>query len=281
MDDRRDFETQFDCCDFRCDPTKPGNFPYFTLLISFAQIGVFIYFYTLDKDAEGVQYYDIDGFNRNTLCTPIILSPWHRQEVWRYFLYQFNHAGWSHLFSNMLFQFSLGSLIETVHGTRDVIVIYFSGVVMGACTGLAMSPDKMTVGASGGDYALVFAYLANLIINWDSMVAGKVWKWVRLVFLVWFIGMDVWNFFANKMASVSIGGHLGGAIVGLTLGLYVLENFYQSRGEKYVQYIGLSLFICFVIFSICWQSFHPSLRLRDDELPPCRYFKDCAAECQN
>ena len=77
-------------------------------------------------------------------------------------------------------QLILGPLIESVHGTRDVIFIYFGGVVLGACTGLLLSPDKMTVGASGGDYALVFAYLANLIVNWDSMVSGKIWKWARL-----------------------------------------------------------------------------------------------------
>ena len=54
----------------------------------------------------------------------------------------------------------------------------------------------MLVGASGGDYALIFAYLANLIINWDSMIScksvqdpnksfcGKIpWKVLRLIFL--------------------------------------------------------------------------------------------------
>ena len=220
------------------------------------QKGVFVYYYTLNGD--GVLAYTFDSFNENTLCSPFILSPWHRQEVWRYLLYQFNHAGWTHLFSNLLFQITLGPLIESVHGTRDVIFIYLGGVVLGACTGLVLSPDKMTVGASGGDYALVFAYLANLIVNWDSMVGRRVWKWARLAFLVWFISMDIYNFVANKLASVSIGGHLGGAIVGLTLGLYILENFYESHPvEKYISYGGLVLFIVFVIFrSVRVQSQH-------------------------
>ena len=105
----------------RCDPTKPGNFPYFTIIISLVQIGefevdqgkineprlgVFIYYYTLNSDDPNVRPYSIDSFNENTLCTPFLLSPWHREEVWRYLLYQFNHAGWTHLFSNLLFQFS-------------------------------------------------------------------------------------------------------------------------------------------------------------------------------
>jgi len=276
--DRPDFENQFDCCDWRCDPNKPGNFPYFTILISLLQIGIFVYYYTLNTDAAGVLAYQFDSFNENTLCSPFILSPWHRHEVWRYMLYQFNHAGWTHLFSNLLFQLTLGSLIESVHGTRDVIFIYCGGVVLGACTGLVLSPDKMTVGASGGDYALVFAYLANLIVNWDSMVGKTVWKWARLAFLVWFISMDIYNFVANKLNSVSIGGHLGGAIVGLTLGLYILENFYESHPvEKYISYGGLFMFIVFVIFSVCWQIFSPTLKENDSTLPPCRYFGHCLA----
>ena len=60
--------------------------------------------------------------------------------------------------------------------------------------------------------------------------------------------MDIYNFIAHKMNSVSVGGHLGGAVVGLTLGLFILENFYEQKAEKYVSYGGLALFIAFCIF---------------------------------
>ena len=76
----------------------------------------------------------------------------------------------------------------------------------------------------------------------------KIYEYSIKAFLVWFIGMDIYNFVAHKMSSVSVGGHLGGAVVGLTLGLYILENFYEQKAEKYVSYVGLALFIAFCIF---------------------------------
>ena len=76
----------------------------------------------------------------------------------------------------------------------------------------------------------------------------KTYEYSTKAFLVWFIGMDIYNFVAHKMSSVSVGGHLGGAVVGLTLGLYILENFYEQKAEKYVSYVGLALFIAFCIF---------------------------------
>merc|ERR1712203_325762 len=161
----------------------------------------------------------------------------------------------------------------------DVMLIYLTGVVFGAMTGLLLSPDKMTVGASGGDYALIFAYMANLIINWDSMVKTKPWKWARLLFLAWFVAMDIWNFVSNNNESTSVGGHLGGAIVGLTLGLFVLENFYVQPAERYISWIALGLFVAFTIFSVGWQIFAPQLKEQDKQLPPCSYFGRCTSNC--
>ena len=51
--------------------------------------------------------------------------------------------------------------------------------------------------------------------------------------------MDVWNFVANKTGDVSVGGHIGGAVVGLTLGLFIMENFFVSRFDNIMKYVGL------------------------------------------
>ena len=54
--------------------------------------------------------------------------------------------------------------------------------------------------------------------------------------------MDIWNFVANKTEDVSVGGHIGGAVVGLTLGLFIMENFFVSRCDNILKYVGLGKF---------------------------------------
>ena len=53
--------------------------------------------------------------------------------------------------------------------------------------------------------------------------------------------MDVWNFVRNQTGNSSVGGHLGGAITGLTLGLFIMENFYEQRFEVAFSYVGLGI----------------------------------------
>jgi len=63
VNNKDEFEDWFDPCDFRCDSTKPGNFPYFIILISLVDIAIFTYYYALPKDDPETDPYNIDGFN--------------------------------------------------------------------------------------------------------------------------------------------------------------------------------------------------------------------------
>lgn len=272
--DRNGYSEQFDLCDFTCNnqESKPGNFPYFTIIISLIQIIIFAIYYSQPGS-------EINEFNRATLCSPFLYSPYHREEVWRYFTYQFNHAGIVHLAGNLFFQIVIGSLLEIVHGSWRVMLIYFTGVLGGSLCASVFTPEKMLVGASGGDYALVFAFLANLVLNWDSMVSDKPWKWVRLVFLILFIGADVasgiYRHVKSHGTNTSMGAHLGGAITGLTVGLFVLTNFNVKPWERICKYVGLGLFIAAAIFAIFWNAFAPVYKTFDDATPPYEYFGDC------
>ena len=117
---KEEYAENFDPLDFKCNPEKPGNFPYFTLLISAVQSGIFGYYYAQEGSDimefnRSALYFIIEVFQsyfRNTLCSPFLYSPWHRAEFWRYFTYQFNHAGITHLAGNLFFQLVLGTLLE-------------------------------------------------------------------------------------------------------------------------------------------------------------------------
>ena len=81
-----------------------------------------------------------------------------------------NHkSGWQHLFGNMTMQLLLGCCLEFVHGTLRVGLLYILGVITGSLTALVVTPNTMLVGASGGDFCLIAAVIANVVLNCDSM----------------------------------------------------------------------------------------------------------------
>ncbi|CAG5099966.1 Oidioi.mRNA.OKI2018_I69.XSR.g16778.t1.cds [Oikopleura dioica] len=271
------YNKTMDPCDLTCRNDTDGNFPYFTLIMSAIHIGFYIYFVATDPT------HNIAGFNKNILCSPFIYSPYHREEVWRFFTYSFTHSGICHITFNLLFQIGIGSLLEMVHGSWDVIRIYGAGALAGGLTAGIISPGKLLVGASGGDYALIFGYLGNMILNWDSM-KNPFTKYMRLIFLLLFIGSDLFNAIFGSLASsgVSCGAHLGGAIVGLGVSMACLKNFNSDNDwEKNASYVLMALSGGFVLFALGWQIFSPTFDKYDEVNPPCYLFSKCEQYATN
>ena len=52
------YSKAFDPCDMKCKPDSDGNFPYFTLILTFIHIGFYIYFVATDPN------HNIAGFNK-------------------------------------------------------------------------------------------------------------------------------------------------------------------------------------------------------------------------
>ena len=65
----------------------------------------------------------------------------------------------------MTMQLLLGCCLEFVHGTLRVGLLYILGVVTGSLTALVVTPNTMLVGASGGDFCLIAAVIANVVLN--------------------------------------------------------------------------------------------------------------------
>ena len=81
-------------------------------------------------------------------------------------------------------------MLEFVHGSWRVALIYPFGVITGGLFALPASPFTFLVGASGGDYALIAACVANLMLNWDSM-DNKLTKYGRLSLIIGWACMDI------------------------------------------------------------------------------------------
>lgn len=97
--------------------------------------------------------------------------------------------------------------------------------------------------------------------------------------LVLFIGADlgsgIYRAIKSHGTNTSIGAHLGGAIVGLTLGLAILYNFDLKPWETTCKWVGVAVFCVAALFAIFWNAFWPGFEHWDTVSPPCDYFSKC------
>ncbi|KAJ6643860.1 Rhomboid-related protein 1, partial [Pseudolycoriella hygida] len=158
-------------------------------------------------------------------------DPHRRHEIWRLVTIMLAHSGLSHLWSNVIFQLILGVLLEIVHGWKRIAIIYVSSIVGGSLFISVLSPGTYAVGASAGDYGLLFSHLATIIINWNEMDR----KCCRLFWLIFYIAFDVGlNLYSELIlqtkSNVSHAGHLGGAITGFLVS--ILQKLIRQNSEK-------------------------------------------------
>ena len=133
-------------------------------------------------------------------------------EWWRVVSSGFLHAGLIHLGFNMFALWILGSQIESSIGRVRFGTVYAVSLLAGALGVLIVSPNSLTVGASGaifGLFGLALAAQRAMGINiWQSGLGG-----VLLINLAFTFGVP----------GISIGGHVGGLIGGYLCGVLLYE----------------------------------------------------------
>uniref|UniRef100_A0A0P4W966 Peptidase S54 rhomboid domain-containing protein n=1 Tax=Scylla olivacea TaxID=85551 RepID=A0A0P4W966_SCYOL len=152
-----------------------------------------------------------------------------------------------HLTMNLVMQTILGLLLELVHGWWRVGLIYMSGVLAGSLSQSLAMPRAYLAGASGGVYAIVYAHLGNLLLNWSEME----FRWLQLVLCLGLsvgdVSMALWDTFGSSTPS-NTGhlAHLGGAVAGVLVGIYILRNLKKRRWEKYCWWVALVLYFILI-----------------------------------
>ncbi|KAM7394087.1 hypothetical protein PAMP_020907 [Pampus punctatissimus] len=240
--------------------------PWLILAITIAEVAVFMYYgFQLDRFVLQVS-------SPSFLKSPLPYHPQLRAQAWRYLSYVFMHTGIEHLSLNMAMQLLVGVPLEMVHGALRIGLVYMCGVLAGS---LAVSVTDMTapvVGSSGGVYALVSAHLANVVINWSGMKCQfKLFRMaMALVCMSVEFGRAVWlRFYPPAFPpcpNPSFVAHLGGVVVGLTLGVVVLQNYEQRLQEQSLFWIFFCVYTLFVLCAVFWNIFAYSLL--DVRLPP-------------
>jgi membrane associated rhomboid family serine protease len=125
----------------------------------------------------------------------------------------FLHAGIIHIAFNMYALYILGSFLEPAIGTPRFLGIYFVSLLTGSLGVILLSPDTLTVGASGAIFGLFAAALLVARGRGLEHVAGQ------LAILLAFNLL-----FTFSIPGISIGGHLGGIAGGVLAGAAVVAG---------------------------------------------------------
>lgn len=164
-------------------------------------------------------------------------------EVWRIVTGGFLHGGLLHIAFNMYFLWFLGQLMEPAVGKLRFGLLYVVSLLGGSFGALLLSPDALTVGASGA----VFGLLAAAIIAARSRGIDPMQSGLGMT-LVLNLGITF------LIPGISIGGHLGGLLAGGIAGWLMFEVADRRRALKVpalaaVVVLGVVAFVGAVVVS--------------------------------
>ncbi|XP_033878422.2 rhomboid-related protein 2-like isoform X2 [Acipenser ruthenus] len=175
--------------------------PIFIILISIAEVAVFIYYAYWMTDKQ------LMTLDEGIWNSPFTYRPDKRQEAWRFTSYMLVHAGVQHILGNVFLQLLLGIQLELVHKGLRVGLVYIAGVIAGSLASSIFDPLIALVGASGGVYALIGGYFMNVIVNFDKMI--PLFGVFRLLSIVAIVGTDVGFALYRRFLSNAVGHSLG------------------------------------------------------------------------
>jgi membrane associated rhomboid family serine protease len=155
------------------------------------------------------------------------------EHMWTLFTYMFIHAGIFHIFFNMLWLYSIGSIFSELIGSKQLVGAYILGGLSGGILYMLVSgffPNPYMgsglVGASAGVMAIVIAAAVqapNLILH--VFVIGPVrLKYIALVSFILYSLIDITSNMGGKIA------HIGGAAFGLLFALQYKKGNDLTRG---------------------------------------------------
>ena len=133
----------------------------------------------------------------------------------------------------MFSQLRLGFTIENYYGTYKYILIYVLAGIGGNLLGGYSRPASISVGASTSLFWIFGAYGCYFIYNWHTFGPGRNLNLILyLFFLVISLELPI------TLQSVDIAGHIGGFIVGVLLGFFLLPRAEQAETWNYVLIIN-------------------------------------------
>ena len=161
-------------------------------------------------------------------------------DYWRLLSAGFLHASPFHIFFNMFALWILGTMLEPAIGTVRFGLIYFVSLLCGSFGALLLSPDSLTVGASGAVFGLMGAAAVVARNRGLNLMESGLGIWIGLNLLITF-----------TIPNISIGGHIGGLIGGTVTALLLVELRDRVRLPEIVPWLACaSIAVAAVVGSI-------------------------------
>ncbi len=188
------------------------------------------------------------GMNNADIFERLKFNPYdvkHSNHWYRFFTYGFLHAGWIHLFINMMVLYSFGGIVEVMFGRffpekhiLYYLLLYTGGLILSVIPSFGKHKNDVfynAVGASGAVSAVVFS---SIILY----PAGKIFLFfipVPIPAPVFGVLYLLYEGYMSKRGRDNIGhdAHLWGAIFGLVYTIALKPSLFSL----FLQQIGLAL----------------------------------------
>jgi len=156
-------------------------------------------------------------------------------DYWRLVTSGFLHAGPIHILFNMYLLWLLGNLMEPTLGSGRFAALYFTSLLWGAFGALLVSPDSLTVGASGAVFGLMGAAAV------EQRARGiNPFKTDIGILIILNLGLSF------VISNISVGGHIGGLIGGALVG--VVFELADRRRMRELGYAGCLVLSAVAVF---------------------------------
>jgi len=144
-------------------------------------------------------------------------------ELYRLLTSAFLHASLIHIAGNMILLFFLGRILEPGVGTARFVAIYFVSLFAGSFGALLLSPESLSVGASGA----VFGVLAATFVIARGRGVDALASTIGFLIVLNLV-------FSFGVRGISVGAHLGGLIAGGLCALLILAGERGMLGQRHL-----------------------------------------------
>ncbi|MBJ8349789.1 rhomboid family intramembrane serine protease [Streptococcus zalophi] len=164
-------------------------------------------------------------------------------QLWRLVTPIFVHIGWEHFALNSITLFFLGRITEPLFGSAKFLILYLLSGIMGNVLAMVLTPDVIVAGASTSLFGLfaAVALVGHYGINPYLKQLGQNYKLL--------IGINLlFNLF---MPGISIEGHLGGALGGVIVAIFLttrVEGELFPKNQRLLAFVSYFLIIAFLLF---------------------------------